>query len=361
MLTLCLTLDYELFGSGRGDVFKHIVEPTNRMLRICEQHKIKLSIFFEVVEYWKIKEAFENGISMGYSANPATAMEEQIKRAYQLGHDVQLHLHPQWIDAKYENEQWNLNLDYWRLPEVPDVADETISMGLSELIGKGKETLESILQPEYPEYQCNILRAGGYNIDPSDRLLKVLKEHSFIADSSVYYGGKAEGSLSKYDYSNVSEKKAYWYASNTSLLSANAMGSGFLELPIYARKIKRILKYDAVRIRSAMQNRANSIEKFKNNSAKKSKWETFQFLLKKEALTWDFCLFSKGKMRNFFNAANKLQAQSSCEFHPFILVGHPKDFYYPDALNYLAGQADKRNVEFLTLSELIAKIKQQTV
>jgi hypothetical protein len=358
MTTLCLTLDYELFGSGRGDVFQHIIEPTNRMLEICKQHNIKLTIFFEVVEYWKIKEAYENGISMGCKSNPATAMEEQIQQAYQLGHDVQLHLHPQWIDAKYENEEWVLNLDYWRVPEVPDLANETISMGLSELIGKGKETLESILQPRHPKYKCNILRAGGYNIDPSDRLLKVLKEHSFIADSSVYYGGKAEGSLARYDYSDVSELKAYWYASNTSLLSANGMDSGFLELPIYARKMKRFLKYDAVRIRSAMQNKANSIEKFKNNSVKKSKWETVQFLLKKEALIWDFCLFSKGKMRSFLKAANKLQKQSAYAFHPFVLVGHPKDFYYPDAINYLAKQADKSNIEFITLSDLVAKIKQ---
>jgi hypothetical protein len=359
MTSLCLTLDYELFGSGRGDVFKHIIEPTNRMLEICKQHKIKLTLFFEVVEYWKIKETYENGISMGYQSNPAAAMQEQIQRAYQLGHDVQLHLHPQWIDAKYENEKWVLNLDYWRLPEVPDQANESISMGLSELIGKGKETLESILQAKYPEYKCNILRAGGYNIDPSERLLKVLKEHSFIADSSVYYGGKAEGNLSRYDYSAISETKAYWYTSNTSLLSANGMDRGFLELPIYARKIKRFLKYDVVRIRSAMQNKANSIEKFKNNSVKKSKWKTIQFLLTKEALTWDFCLFSKGKMRNFLKAANKLQEQSAYAFHPFILVGHPKDFYYPDALFYLIQKAEKRELKFYTISELLVKIKQE--
>ncbi|WP_461630067.1 polysaccharide deacetylase family protein [Labilibaculum euxinus] len=359
MISLCLTLDYELFGSGRGDVFKHIIEPTNRMLGICEQRKIKLTIFFEVVEYWKLKEAYESGTSMGYSSNPATAMKEQIQRAYQLGHDVQLHLHPQWIDAKYEKGEWLLNLDYWRLPEVPDQPNETISMGLPELIRKGKETLESILQVVNPEYKCNILRAGGYNIDPSDRLLKVLKQHSFIADSSVYFGGKAEGNLSKYDYSNISETKAYWYASNNSLTSSNGISSGFLELPIFAQKRRRILKYDAVRIKSAMQNKANSLEKFKNNSAKKSKWETVQFLLQEEALTWDFCLFSKGKMRNFLKAAIRLQEHSAMLFHPFILVGHPKDFYYPDALLYLAKQAGKREIAFHTLSELQKKIKQQ--
>lgn len=359
MTSLCLTLDYELFGSGRGDVFQHIIEPTNRMLEICKMQDVKLTIFFEVVEYWKIKETFESGESMGYKENPAIAMEEQIKIAYQHGHDVQLHIHPQWIDAKYENEEWKLNFDYWRLPEVPDVANESISMGLSELIGKGKKILESILQPINPEYKCNVLRAGGYNIDPSNRLLKVLKEHSFKADSSVYYGGKAESSLSQYDYSKIPASKPYWFASPDSLLKANGSTSGFLELPIYALKERRITKYDTVRIKSALKNKTNSIEKFKNNSTKKSKWETVKFLLQEEALTWDFCLFSKSKMRRFLKSAQKLQQKSTNSFHPFVLVGHPKDFYYPDALEFLIQQAKKGKIGFVTISEMISKIKQQ--
>ena len=359
MTTLCLTLDYELFGSGRGNVFQHMIEPTNRMLKICQEHNIKLTIFFEVVEYWKIKEAFEKGIRMGYDSNPAEAIEEQLKRAYKLGHDVQLHLHPQWIDAKYVNDAWELNLDFWRLPEVPDHATESISMGLSDLLRSGKETLEALLQNDHPEYKCNILRAGGYNIDPSERLLKVLKEHSFIADSSVYYGGKAEGNLSRYDYSNISDSKAYWYTTENSLLTTNGKSSGFLELPIYAKTKRRFLKYDTVRLKSAMQNKANSIEKFKNNSAKKSKLETLRFLLQKEALTWDFCLFSKRKMRSFLNSAIKLQKQSAMLFHPFVLVGHPKDFYYNDALLFLAKQSTKQNLDFVTVTDLVNKIKQQ--
>lgn len=358
MTSLCLTLDYELFGSGRGDVFKHIIEPTNRLLDICSRNKIKLTIFFEVVEYWKIKEQYEKGIHMGYASNPAKAMEEQIKRAYQQGHDIQLHLHPQWLDAKYENEEWILNLDYWRLPEVPDQANDSISMGLNDLIRTGKEAIESILQPINPDYKCNIFRAGGYNIDPSERILNVLKKNSFQADSSVYYGGKVDSKLSKYDFSNASEEIPFWYTSRHSMLAANGYKSNFLELPIFARKIRRFQKYDAVRIRSAMQNKTNSVEKFKTSAGKRSKWQTLLFLLEKEALTWDFCLFSKAKTRQFLKAAQRVELQSNYPFHPFVLVGHPKDFYFSDAINFLAKQAAKNKVDFFTLSEIVKNVKQ---
>ncbi|WP_321516718.1 hypothetical protein [Marinifilum fragile] len=356
MISLCLTLDYELFGSGRGNVFTHIIEPTNRLLAICSKHGMKLTIFFEVVEYWKLKEVYESGESMGYERNPAEAMANQIKKAHQLGHDIQLHIHPQWVDARYQNGEWNLNLDYWRLPEVPDHANEQISMGLNELIRKGKEELEGILQPINPDYKCNVLRAGGYNIDPSERLLKTLKENEFIADSSVYYGGKAESELSKYDYTRVKKDVPYWFA-NGSLLTVGNNQKEFLEMPVFAKNIRRILKYDLVRIRSALKNKANSIEKFKNNSSKKSKWETIRFLMDKEAVTWDFCLFSKSKMRKFLNEATKINKSSNSSFHPFVLVGHPKDFYYSDAIDFLANRVSGGKLKFFTIGEAITHIK----
>ncbi|MPQ46333.1 hypothetical protein GCQ56_04865 [Marinifilum sp. N1E240] len=357
MTNLCLTLDYELFGSGKGDVFQHIIEPTYRLLNICAEHDIKLTIFFEVVEYWKIKENYDKGEHMGYKSNPALAMEEQIRKAHEYGHDIQLHIHPQWIDAKYENEEWVLNMKYWRLPEVPDRVDETISMGLGDLIRKGREEIESILHPVNLDYRCNILRAGGYNIDPSERLLRVLKENDFIADSSVYYGGVANGALSRYNYSSVKDSLPYWYA-NGSLLSVNASKSDFLEVPVFAQKIRRFKKYDLVRVKSALHNKVHSIEKFKNNSVRKSKFETLKQIFEKEAVTWDFCLFSKSKMKNFLKKARQVQAKSDYKFHPFVLVGHPKDFYYSDAIDYLIQQSKKKKIDFLTMSEMVNRIHQ---
>ncbi|WP_421918793.1 hypothetical protein [Marinifilum sp.] len=356
MTTLCLTLDYELFGSGKGNVYKHIIEPTNHLLAICAKYEMKLTIFFEVVEYWKIKETFENGETMGYDKNPAEAMAKQIRIAHQLGHDVQLHIHPQWVDAQYKNGEWILNMKYWRLPEVPENATEDISIGLGELIRKGKEELESILHPVNPNYTCNVLRAGGYNIDPSEQLLKVLKENGFVADSSVYYGGKVDSGLSQYDYTHVKKEIPYWFV-NDSLLAASNTKTDFLELPVFAKNITRIRKYDLVRVRSALKNKANSIEKLKNSSAKKSKWESIKHLMAKEAVTWDFCLFSKSKMNEFFESAIKISKASEVSFHPFVLVGHPKDFYFTHAIDYLSEKANSNRIKFCTISEVIARIK----
>ena len=80
MKRLLLTLDYELFGDGSGDVFKHIVEPTNSVLEVAERYGAKITVFFEVVEYWRLKQEWESGNHMGYDNNPVEAMEFLQKR-----------------------------------------------------------------------------------------------------------------------------------------------------------------------------------------------------------------------------------------------------------------------------------------
>src|SRR5690554_355033 len=114
-MKLILTFDYELFGDGLGNVFTHIIAPSNKILQLCDRHNIRTTIFFEVLEYIKLKEEWEKGNSMGYSENPVKAIEQQIQQAATDGHDIQLHIHPQWHNAKYVNGQWNLNLNNWRL------------------------------------------------------------------------------------------------------------------------------------------------------------------------------------------------------------------------------------------------------
>ena len=46
-MNLILTFDYELFGSGQGEVFKHLVKPTNYILDTLDELEIKATFFIE--------------------------------------------------------------------------------------------------------------------------------------------------------------------------------------------------------------------------------------------------------------------------------------------------------------------------
>lgn len=198
MKNIILTLDYELYGNGSGNVFRHIIEPTEKILSIAERYNVKITIFFEVIEYWKLKEEWEKGNRMGYDRNPVVAMENQLKQAYAKGHDIQLHLHPQWVDAVWEKDGWKVNLNKWRLGDYEGSGDNS----LRSLLKRGKDTIERLIGDNY---QCEVLRAGGYNIQPSETLIKAMRQVGLRADSSIYPGGKETGSLSRYDYSMVKD------------------------------------------------------------------------------------------------------------------------------------------------------------
>ena len=162
-MNLILTLDYELYGDGSGDVFKHMINPTNRILSICDNNNIKTTLFFEVLEYIKLKKEWDFGNQMGYSENPVRAIEKQLQNAALNGHDIQLHVHPQWINAKYKKDKWIVDFKNWRLSDFEVRQNYTIE----DLLREGKETIETLIQAVVPAYKCTILRAGGYNIVPS--------------------------------------------------------------------------------------------------------------------------------------------------------------------------------------------------
>lgn len=346
MKTLLFTLDYELYGNGSGNVFQHIIEPTNKILEIAEKYNAKLTFFFEVVEYWRLKEEWEKGNLMGYSANPIEAMELQLQYAYHKGHDIQLHIHPQWVNAYYTNDGWKVNTAEWRLGDYSQGGN----MSLTNLLQKGKETIEQIINDK--NYHCTTLRAGGYNAQPSKRLVTAMKEVGLLIDSSIYPGGKETGSLSQYDYTNISTELGMWYCENDLETPINKI-SNLIELPIVAFPILRLYKYLSLdRIKSLLRNRQSAKDTFeaKTNHGKGSIKEKIQFFFQYEAQTWDYCLFSKALHKYFLRTIEK-----QIDRNVFVLVGHPKSFVSGKGLEYLLNKTYK-HYSLNTISDYIKSI-----
>ncbi len=332
MKKLILTLDYELYGNGSGNVFRHIIEPTEKILAIAERYNAKITIFFEVIEYWKLKEEWKKGNRMGYERNPVAAIEEQLKWAYSKGHDIQLHLHPQWVDAIWTENCWKVNMNKWRLGDYEGVGDNS----LVNLLKRGKETIEVLIGNGY---QCEVLRAGGYNVQPSQALVKAMREAGLKIDSSIYPGGKETGSLSKYDYTTINADLGFWYCDKT-LETVCAGKSDVIEMPIVALPILRLQKYLSMdRIKSLLQNRQSAKSAFdaKTSQGKKCSMGKVQYFFQKEWQTWDYCLFSKGMHNKFLKHIEK-----QTERDLFVLVGHPKSFVSSSGLEFLCKKAQNK-------------------
>ena len=331
MKNLILTLDYELYGNGSGNVFKHIIEPTEKILRIVDKYNAKITIFFEVVEYWRLKSEWELGNKMGYDKSPAKSMEKQLIQPYKNGHDIQLHIHPQWINAHWTGTDWVVDLSQWRLGSYK----KSGGLSLTALLKKGKETLESIINDR--NYHCHTIRAGGYNIQPSYDLVKAMQESGLKIDSSVYPGGKEMGRLSQYDYTGIPVDRGWWFCGDC-LESESDKTKALLELPIVAFPFTRIKKYLALdRVKSILNNRQSAKDSFdaKTSDSNGGFINKVQYFFQQESLTWDYCLFTIAMHRKFL----KHIAEQS-ERDVFVLVGHPKSFVSEKGLVYLLTHTD---------------------
>ena len=336
MKSIILTLDYELYGNGSGNIYTHIIEPTEKILALVEKYNAKLTFFVEVVEFWRIEEEWLKGNKMGYDRNPIEDIRKQLQKARKAGHDIQLHIHPQWADAEYKNGEWKVNLNDWRLGGYSKKG----KYSLLNLLKEGKRTLEEWIQPVDAGYKCIALRAGGYNIQPSQEIVAAMKETGLQVDSSIYPGGKETGTLSNYDYSNIAPDIEYWQAGNTLETTGN---NGVYELPIIAYSIPRWKKFASIeRIKSLLQNKKSAKASFEAKTSsgegkQSSKLDKIKYFFQKEWQTWDFCLFSKSLHNKFLKETEK-----QTERKILVLVGHPKSFIGEEGFTHFLERTHKK-------------------
>jgi len=230
-ISLIITNDYEVYGNGKGDVDDLIIKPTYDISAALKRWGASQTIFFDVVEYWRFKEA-EDSCLFGSDYRFASLMEDQVRAQILEGDDVQLHVHPQWLLAKpVERAEWNINSSHWRTAKLPDgIGDVNNKLSLRGLFYHGKKTLESMIRPVKPDYVCNVFRAGGYCIQPEKDVLQALRENGFRVDSSVCPGRSLDRDPAYFDFRTAPRDLAFWRISDK-VDSPNNDGD-LLELPV---------------------------------------------------------------------------------------------------------------------------------
>ena len=212
-LNYIITFDYELFGSGKGCVKKHLVKPTEQILKALKQLNVKATFFIEQLEIDAIislKDVYPADSSEYINA---VLVEQQVLAIAVQGHDIQLHLHPQWYGAKYDNGKWLLNFNWWRFSSLPYRTTSDGTPGKYDLLKVGKASLEKLVRRVLPDYQCISFRAGGYNVGVDKSTVDALIANGFTVKSSICPGFYANSALSQYDYSNVCHQTPYWFLS----------------------------------------------------------------------------------------------------------------------------------------------------
>lgn len=335
-----MTSDYEIYGNGSGDIENCLIKPTNEMLALCDKRNIRICFFVDVCEIW----AFEQLEKLNPEFKSATLIKKQLLEIIKSGHDIQLHLHPQWIKAKYEDNQWKLNYQYWRLANVNGLDFGEFGEGVYGLINKGKTWLENLLSPIDHTYRCKSFRAGAWCIQPEEDIIEALKRLEFKKETSVAKGLKFDGHLTYFDFTHLKNYPAQWPLGIN--LNAIDTQSGLTEFPITSAKAGLLEQFKFAYLKRQRGNPVypeNSGVKFYQKESV-SKIEKIKRYLLPAFRMLDFASGSTFEEMKFITESHIKQQKEDSNI---IAISHPKNFGIRGEFeNYLNWCDKKETIDF---------------
>jgi hypothetical protein len=192
--------DWELSGDGSGDPRDLQFAPMRKLVEIYNAYGVRGSFNAEAWQQLTFRK-FQNEHSELKAL--ANEWDDAVCETFRQGHDIQLHIHPQWSHAEYAGGKWRLDGD-WSILNYP--ADDARAM-----IACGKGYLENLLRPIDPNYQCVSFRSGSWCIAPSDFMLNLLVEFGIVFDMSIVGGVRYETRRINLDYSKCEEDFLPYY------------------------------------------------------------------------------------------------------------------------------------------------------
>lgn len=227
---LYLTFDYELFFKRAGSIENCLLKPTQAIMNSLGKTGTKATFFVDVLHLMRCEDFLG-------AKEQLKQVSDQICALIHEGHRVELHLHPHWLDAKFEGGNWIFpTYKHYRLQALDEAK-------VIRLFVEGTQYLESIAHGERSEYKVRVFRAGGYCIQPFSSLREGFRHAGIIADSSVAPGFFSLGDVHNFDFREA--KFSQPYAFNQDPLQA-VSGGEFMEFPITVlprNLFRHVLKY----------------------------------------------------------------------------------------------------------------------
>src|SRR4051812_969819 len=100
--------DWEMSGNGTGDVRELQFRPMRELVNLYNAHAVHGSFNAEVMQQLTFRKFQDAHPELKELADEWDAV---VVETFRQGHDIQLHVHPQWHEAVYENGEWRLTSD----------------------------------------------------------------------------------------------------------------------------------------------------------------------------------------------------------------------------------------------------------
>jgi hypothetical protein len=326
-MNLLLTFDYELFfGKPTGTLEKCILEPTEILISIAEKQDVRYTFFIDIGYIIQLEKGAKTHHSLSENYKKIV---NQIKNLQELGHDLQLHIHPHWDYASYDGKQWNIDIDgHYKLA---DFDDDTAT----KIIVRYKKALEDLLGEKVEGF-----RAGGWCLQPFSRFSKAFKDNGIRKDSTVFYGAAMTSKHYYFDFRKAPNKGRYHFEDDICVEDKNG---SFLELPIGGFQYHPIFFWRLYVLGRLLPNRHKMIGNGKFISQPGKKYTS----LKKK--TWDHVSCEGYYAQKLNHITKYFSARGRTDL---VIIGHPKSmtYYSLEKLDTFIAKNKKKH-SFLTMKE----------
>lgn len=218
---LILSTDYELFFHRSGTVQRCLIDPAERLLEFTARHGMKMTFF---VDTGMLRCLDRHAASHPALAKEADTIRAQLRRLSRAGHELGLHIHPHWEDTRLVDDSWDFSNTRYRLDMF---SDEDVA----SLLEANFELLQALSDEPVVSY-----RAGGFCVDPFERIAPIFSRLGITIDSSVVPGAKLTDAEKGFDFSKTPDE-AYWDFEHSAATATS--GGTFREVAITPLRVGR--------------------------------------------------------------------------------------------------------------------------
>jgi len=241
--TILIEDDWEVMGNGLGNVAQLQYLPSMFFMKLARRLGIKLTFMVDVVQQLEFKKYIHTDYNLKLQKN---LWDDSVLLMKSYGFDVQLHLHPQWLNATLKDDFFFLN-NNWNFGRYSD-ADQ------DQLIGESVNYLHELIRPIDPDYKVVAYKGGSWGLQPSGTLLKNMEKHGirlvtgvrrgmYLPGNGVDYRTLEEPTMPYYpvydDLCKVSAEKKEIFIIPLQTVTPGVKGLGYLAVDLVKRKISK--------------------------------------------------------------------------------------------------------------------------
>jgi hypothetical protein len=351
---LALTHDWELRGDGSGDIEKIQFAPLRRLLEIYAKWNVRTTILPDVMQQLAFRREENEHPALKLLAD---SWDQHLRDTFRQGHDIQLHLHPQWLNANYKDGRWLPDGDWSILNYERDAA--------YAILARGKQYLETLLQPIDSSYRCLAFRAGALAAAPSNHLFESLAGLGIELDVSVAGGVFVNNDHLQLDYRHCEETFRPFYPRMEDARKVSDKSGPIVCVPLnhFYGSRRAVTRQNISLARQEMNRAPSSHANVDLRSTRGSRIGLAFEKLIKPAIKRKHFVSDTGRlnyplMREMLASIRERARASGLPQLPIVLTNHPKDIRdFPAIERFVGEAAQAEDIRFITLSEIAGKMR----